>query len=87
MKNIIEELLHIHLNKDDFLVGLINKEDYNRECELYNLLYENLSEENKKLLFEYLGLCRVRQCAEIKESYQAGFKTAIKMIIEALNED
>ena len=87
MKNLIEELFNIHLNKDNFLVGVVNKEDSTRESELYDCLYESFSDENKKLFFEYLGLCRIRQGIELRESYQAGFKTAIKMIIEALNEE
>ncbi len=51
MEDIIEKLYEAHLKTESFPFGKPNKEDMTEEWELYNLLYESLSPEQKKSFY------------------------------------
>ncbi len=86
MEKIIEKLFQLQLNNELFLVGACNKEDTDQECKLYSELYDMLPQENKNKFFQYVNLCGVRHTEELKIAYKNGFKTAIKMLLEALKD-
>ena len=86
MQDIIQKLYDIHLKDDSYLLGIPNKENLNKEWELYNYLYKNLSTEYKDLFLQYANLRTERQSEETKNAYTNGFKVAIKLIIESSHE-
>ena len=85
MDKIIEKLFNIHLQNKDFLTALSNKDSAVREWQLYELLLEKLPVEEKEIFAEYSRLCNQRQGNEIQLSYEQGFKTAIRLMIESIN--
>lgn len=86
MEKIIENLYNIHITKENFPFGVPNKEQENREWELYNNLYEKLSGDERAMFLEYAELRAERQKEERQAVYMYGFKTAIRLIIESLKE-
>lgn len=86
MEKIIEKLYDFHINTSNFPFGKPCKENMDREWELYNFLFENLSEEHRKIFLEYVELHGIRQNEESKVVYEYGFKTAVRLITESLKE-
>ena len=86
MNKVIEKFYKIYLDEEAFLVSMVDKEKAKEEWELYNVLYENLSEEHKKELLKYIHLRGDREKEELKEAFVRGFKTAVRLWAEALKE-
>lgn len=86
MDKIIEKLFNIHIQADDFLLVASNKENSILEWQLYDSLLNNLPVDKKETFIEYIGLCNQRQKKEILFSYEQGFKTAIRLILESINK-
>ena len=86
MNDLIEKLYDLHLNTSYQPLGVPDKEAKKKEIELYHLLYEDLSEENKRFFMEYVNLTGIRMCNQVKAAYECGFKTAIRLLLESLKD-
>lgn len=86
MENIIEKLYALHLDTDSTTLGIPNKESLDAEWKLYDFLYENLADECKKSFSQYANLRNERAEEECKSAYKAGFKTALRLILESVKE-
>ena len=64
MDNFIDQFYDLYLKNESFPFGKINKEAYQQEWGLYNMLYENLPEKYKKIFKEYI---RAREDREREE--------------------
>jgi hypothetical protein len=84
MDHIIHKLFDLHINTEPFPFGKPNKQNMDEEWEIYAFLYENLPEEYKKTFLKYIELRGARQNEDIKSAYEQGFKTAIRLLTEAL---
>ena len=74
MEDIIEKLYEAHLKTESFPFGKPNKEDMMEEWELYNLLYESLLPEQKKVFcvtWIYVVYDRIKS---LKARMNAGLK-------------
>ncbi len=87
MENIIEKLFNLALSTNNFTFRKEQKENAEKEWHLYGLLYDGLTEKNKKILLEYLNVSGTRHKKELSSSFEAGFKTAIKLIVSSLKEE
>lgn len=86
MNSIIERLYETHLKMEDLPFGTPDHEEEREEWELYLQLTKHLPEEHKEDFSRYIELRGNRQNREMKAVYDYGFKTAIKLMIEALKE-
>lgn len=86
MEKIIEKLFATQLQTENLPLGIVDTEVAKREWELYSILYEKLSNEEKKMFSEYTNLCAERHQAELYAAYSYGFKTATKLWVEGLKE-
>ena len=86
MEGIIEKIYELHVRTQDFPFGASHKEELDEEWKLYDVLYNDLPAEYKELFRKYVNLRGVRQERELKSSYEYGFKTAVKLLTEALKE-
>ena len=84
MEKIIEKLYEVHLNVEDFVFYAKNKETQKEEWELYCFFYEALPKEEGELFAKYVDMREERHREERQAAYEAGFKRAIKMILESL---
>jgi len=60
----------------------INKELSKKETLLYDTLCEKLSEDDKKLLDEFIDVCFEGLCDDLADKYEQGVKTGILMGVE-----
>ena len=86
MEKIIEKLFAMQLQTENLPLGTVDAELTKREWELYAILYEKLSQEEKKIFSEYTNLCAERHQEELYSAYSYGFKTATKLWVEGLKE-
>ena len=86
MDKIIEKLFDLHMETESLPLGRQNKENADREWELFDLLYVKLEGETKAAFREYVNLCEERKKEELKAVYTYGFKSGVKMILETVKE-
>lgn len=86
MDDILNKLYELHLKSTAFPLGKIDKNILDEEWQLYHFLYENLSDEHKKVFSRYTNLKEIRQNEETQAAYVSGFKAAIQLIINSLKE-
>ena len=86
MEKLIEKLFNLHNKMEEISFPEHDKEEMNREIQLYDFLYESMSEQNHALFLEYIRIRERRQAQDVQVAYEQGFKTAIKLIFEALKE-
>ena len=86
MEKIIEKIYDLQLKNESFSLDSINHESSMHEWELYCQICQNLPEDAKELFNKFLSLRNNRQSENLKNSYHLGFKTAIKLIMEAMKE-
>ena len=86
MKTIFETLYETHVKNDPFAFHLVNKDFFDEECHIYEELYESLT---KPLLDKFRKYCELQKMQKNKETqaaYEQGFKTAIQLIVDSLNQ-
>ena len=86
MEKMIERLYQAHLQEEQLPFGVPNRENKQKECEIYCLLSEELPQPMRELLRDYDGLIEERHEAELQTAYEHGFKTAIKLILEGVKD-
>ena len=87
MDSIIEKLFNLHIESEEyFSTMMVEKEDLQKECALYGVLYDSLSSETLSHLREYLNLLEMRTKREKQALYEIGFKTAIRIVLESTKE-
>ena len=84
MDDIFEKLYAIHLDTENFPCGKPKKEEMDEEWELYHFLYENLTDNCKQAFLRYAELIVNRQEQERRAVYEYGFKTGVRLLIQAL---
>ena len=86
MKTVFETLYDAHIKDEPFSANIADKEFFDEECLIYEELYESLS---KPLLTKFRRYCELQEIRNNKESqvaYEQGFKTAIQLIVDSLNQ-
>lgn len=63
----------------------IKKQDIEERA--YNVLWEKLSDEQKKLFDDFLSKLMFNHCDEVELAYQRGFKVGAQLIIEVFDLD
>lgn len=86
MDNIIEKLFTLLESENPTLLENIPKEEIEKEWDLYFLILERLSKRDSALFSEYLTLRQNREDEEKKNAYALGFKTAIQLLLQSLQE-
>ena len=86
MEKIIEKLYQLHLQEEDFFLGVVDREKMQKEYDVYCALSQTLPAFMKEQLTEYSNLNEERHQAELKAAYEYGFKTAIKIVLEGIKE-
>ncbi len=86
MDNLIEKFYELYFGDSSFLIAITDKQNIKEEWNAYDILYKNLSDEQKKNLLKYVSLRGKRQAEELKEVFIRGFKTAVKLWTESLKE-
>ena len=86
MESMIDKLFDLHMSTEALPLGRLDKEQTDREWELYFTLTEKLSKSDSSLFAEYLVLRQAREEVEKKNIYAYGFKAAIQLFIESLKE-
>ena len=76
----------LYIGEDILLFGKQDKAMINKECDLYDFLYERLDEKTKRCLAEYLFVLQERHAKELRAVYTRGFKDAIQLWEESLKE-
>ena len=84
MEDIIGKIFQLEFNEKAFLFETNDREGIRKEWELYEKLLNKLTEEEQRLLTEYMRWREAREREEIKNSYKNGFVTAIKLWEESL---
>ena len=86
MEKIIEKLYQLHLEEMQYSFGYVDREKMEKEYDAYCKLSQTLPAFMKGLLMEFSNLNEERRKAELQAAYEYGFKTAIKLILEATKE-
>ena len=86
MEKIIEKLYQIHLQEEDFSLGIVDREKMQKEYDAYCALSQTLPTFMKGQLSEFSNLNEERHKAELQSAYELGFKTAIKLILEGVKD-
>ena len=86
MKTIFETLYETHLKNDLFSSNIVTKDFLDEECRVYEELYESLTNPLLTTFRKYCELQEVRKNRENQAAYEQGFKTAIQLIIDSLNQ-
>ena len=86
MEKIIEKLYQIHLQEEDFSLGIVDREKRQKEYDAYCALSQTLPTFMKGQLAEFSNLNEERHKAELQSAYELGFKTAIKLILEGVKD-
>ena len=86
MEKMIERLYQAHLQEEALPFGVTNRENMQKECEVYCSLLEGLKQPMKDQLREYENLTEERHKAELQAAYEYGFKTAVKLVLESLKD-
>ena len=85
METIIDKLFQLS-SKSSQTFGFFDKEATDKECEFFDYLFNNLSPEHKNIFSKYIELRGIRAANELQAAYESGFKTAVRLFIEALKE-
>ena len=86
MENFIDQFYDLYLKNESFPFGKINKEAYQHEWGLYNMLYENLPEKYKNIFKEYIRAREDREREEKKAIYKNAFKHGMQLIMESIQK-
>lgn len=86
MEDILNKLYEIHSDTNPRTYRKSIKENLDEEWRMYDVLYAELSEKQRKMFIKYVEICGMRQSEEMAVSYESGFKTAIRLIAESLKE-
>jgi len=84
MDSIVEKICNMQIEEDPYPFGEPDKLKLDREWEIYNYLYEHLSEEDKRLFLEYAELVAERHHRERIEACKKGFRIAMQITIDSL---
>lgn len=86
MDKIIEDLFALYMERDSSVLESISKEEMDKEWDLYFLILEGLAKKDEPLFSEYLALRQAREDAKVANAYKQGFQTAVRLLIECLQE-
>ena len=86
MDKIIEKLYDLYLNNEAFPLGIIDNELSDREWRNQESLLKTLTPEQKNIFLDCVNAKEERHSIETRTVFISGFKTAIRLITESIQE-
>jgi len=83
--NILQELYYGNINESERITKPNIEPSKNKELIAYDTLKSKLNEEQDKLFENFLELTLETQSEDLEDKYIQGFKTGLRVAIEAFN--